>query len=215
MIKAVIFDFDGVLVESVDIKTKAFAKLFAAEGGSIVKKITNYHIKNSGISRFDKFKYIYKYILHKDLTEKKFKCLCHDFSNLVIHKVINAPQVKGAMNFLNKYKSKYKFFIVSATPQGEIIKIIGKRKMASFFETIYGSPISKKDIVRNILSKNKLSPNEVVYIGDALSDYEAACANGVQFIARLSKGKSLLQDMATHKIKDLINLHNVLNKRTF
>ncbi len=35
MIKAIIFDFDGVIVESVDIKTKAFARLFEHGGGMV------------------------------------------------------------------------------------------------------------------------------------------------------------------------------------
>jgi len=47
MIKAIIFDFDGVLVESVDIKTKAFAGLFEHEGDSIVRRVVAYHIKNA------------------------------------------------------------------------------------------------------------------------------------------------------------------------
>ena len=61
MLKAILFDFDGVLVESVDIKTKAFAKLFENEGPEIVNKVVEYHLANGGVSRFKKFDYIYIY----------------------------------------------------------------------------------------------------------------------------------------------------------
>lgn len=60
MINAILFDFDGVLVESVDVKTRAFADLFKDEEDEIVEKVVNYHLKNSGISRYDKFRYYYK-----------------------------------------------------------------------------------------------------------------------------------------------------------
>ena len=58
-LKAIFFDFDGVLVESVDIKTRAFSKLFEREGEDVVKKVIDYHIDNGGVSRYEKFRYIY------------------------------------------------------------------------------------------------------------------------------------------------------------
>jgi len=42
-----------VLVESTDIKTKAFAELFKSEGKAVVKKIVNYHLMNEGVSRYE------------------------------------------------------------------------------------------------------------------------------------------------------------------
>ena len=41
--QAIIFDFDGVLVESVDIKTQAFAGLYQSYGETIVGKVVRYH----------------------------------------------------------------------------------------------------------------------------------------------------------------------------
>jgi len=39
MIQAIGFDFDGVLVESVDIKTRAYAYLFEDEGPEVVQQV--------------------------------------------------------------------------------------------------------------------------------------------------------------------------------
>ena len=69
MVKAIIFDFDGVLVESVDIKTRAFARLFESEENDAVKEIVNYHLGHAGVSRFEKFKYIYNNILQIYIKE--------------------------------------------------------------------------------------------------------------------------------------------------
>ena len=103
MIKAVVFDFDGVLVESVDIKTNAFARLFEEEGESVVERVVEYHLENTGVSRFEKFKYIHKTILKKELSDERFKELCGRFSELVADEVAKAPFVKGAKKFLERY----------------------------------------------------------------------------------------------------------------
>ncbi len=62
MIKAIIFDLDGVILESADIKTKAFLKLFEAFPKH-VDVILDYHVKNMGISRYVKLRHIYNNML--------------------------------------------------------------------------------------------------------------------------------------------------------
>ncbi|BCB96312.1 haloacid dehalogenase [Dissulfurispira thermophila] len=235
MIKAIIFDFDGVLVESVDIKTKAFAKLFESERKEIVEKIVDYHLKNAGVSRFEKFRYIYKEILERELTDEIFKALCKRFSELVVDEVVNAPYVKGAKEFLDAYSVVYDCYIASATPQEEIEEIIKRRNMMRYFKGIYGSPKKKVDIVREILTVNTsslspqssvlspypsilptqsspLSPQSFVYVGDALSDYEATKDNLVNFIARINDNESIFANIDCIKVKDLCRLAEVIKE---
>jgi beta-phosphoglucomutase-like phosphatase (HAD superfamily) len=48
---AIVFDFDGVLVESVDVKTQAFGALYAEYGDRIVEQVKAYHLlKSFGIT---------------------------------------------------------------------------------------------------------------------------------------------------------------------
>ena len=63
--KILVLDFDGVILDSVNIKTKAFEELFQEQPKEIRKKIINYHIKNGGISRYRKFDYFYKNFIKK------------------------------------------------------------------------------------------------------------------------------------------------------
>lgn len=219
MIKAIIFDFDGVLVESVDIKTMAFAKLFESEGNKIVEKVVDYHLKNTGVSRFEKIKYIYKNMLDRELSEESFNNLCLRFAGLVVDEVINAPYVKGAKEFLDGYANNYLCYVVSATPHGEIEEIIKRRHMMSYFKGVYGSPKKKGDIVREILAvssvsspqSSSLSPQFFVYVGDAISDYEAAKANNVNFIARMNDSVTF-PGINCIKINDLTVLSKILEK---
>jgi len=212
MIKAIIFDFDGVLVESVDIKTKAFAGLFEHEGDSIVRRVVAYHIKNAGVSRFEKFRHIYKEMLDRELTEETFDYLCKKFSELVVDEVVNAPYVKGAKEFLENCASLYDCYIASATPHEEMEEIAKRRGIASCFKAIYGAPRKKADIVRTILDRHGLSPEDVVYIGDALSDYLAANENKVFFIARVTNDNSrIFKDADCIKMNDLMNLKEAIS----
>lgn len=211
---AIIFDFDGVLVESVDIKTKAFAKLFEAEGADIVEKVVAYHLENAGVSRFDKFRFFYSEFLKKPLTEDLFQKLGRNFSELVIDEVVKAPYVPGAREFLEGHAAEYQCFIASATPQEEMDEIIRRRQMQGYFKRVYGSPKKKGDIVHEILASFNLalSPQSFVYIGDTLSDYEAAKSNNVAFIARITNDNhTLFEDLDCLKLKDLMNLKEALN----
>ncbi|MDD5045091.1 MAG: HAD-IA family hydrolase [Candidatus Omnitrophica bacterium] len=210
MIKAIVFDFDGVLVESVDIKTNAFARLFEGEGAEIVKQVVDYHLNHTGVSRFEKFRYFYKVLLKRELTEQKFKELCERFSVLVVEEVVKAPYVKGGKEFLDRYSNTYKCFVASATPQREIEDIIEKRKMGRYFAGIHGAPKLKSEAVKEIIEGNRLSAAEIVYVGDAMSDYSAAKDNGVRFIARIKDNEEIFATIDCLRINDLSGLSSIL-----
>jgi hypothetical protein len=82
MIKAIIFDFDGVITESVGVKTEAFKKLFCKHPKHI-GKIIKLHLSHGGLSRFVKFEMIYSDILKRPLSktakinsERPLKLMC-------------------------------------------------------------------------------------------------------------------------------------------
>ena len=211
MIKVIFFDFDGVIVESVDIKTNAFAKLFEREGDNIIKKVVKYHLENTGVSRYEKFRYIYDEILKRPLNDSEFNVLCSKFATLVVDNVLKAPYVKGAKEFLENCASKYECFVTSATPQRELKDIIQKRDLNRFFKSIYGTPTKKSDAVRDVLVSEKIDNNVAVYVGDALSDYKAAMDNSVHFISRINNNETIFAGIDCLKIKDLTNLKTILD----
>jgi phosphoglycolate phosphatase-like HAD superfamily hydrolase len=96
----------------------------------------------------------------------------------------------------------------SATPEGEIREIVAERGLARFFAAVYGSPMSKADILRHILVQNDFAPSEAVFVGDALNDYEAARAVGVAFVARVPVNGDVIfpKDGVTMTVTDLIEL---------
>ena len=95
----IIFDFDGVIKESVDIKTKAFLKLFKKNSPDILKKISDHHIKNGGVSRYKKIPLYIKWC-GLNSNKKIIDQYLNQFSDLVIKNVINSKWVPGIDNFI-------------------------------------------------------------------------------------------------------------------
>ena len=66
MIKTIIFDFDGVILDSNKAKGQAFVKLFKNQNQNIKKKIYDFKNNNIGKSSEYKIKHIIKNILKKN-----------------------------------------------------------------------------------------------------------------------------------------------------
>ncbi len=77
-------------------------------------------------------------------------------------------------------------FLVSATPCGELRKILKARKLTRYFTEIYGAPLNKVEVLRGLLLANRISPNEMLYIGDSPEDQKIAKTLGCNFIGRKS-----------------------------
>jgi HAD superfamily hydrolase (TIGR01549 family) len=181
--QAVFWDFDGVVVDSVDVKTRAFAKMFSQYGPHVEQAVVDYHLANGGISRFQKFRHYYNNILNRSISEEELARLSVEFSSLVYQEVLTAPFVKGALETLEKLKkNKIPCFIVSGTPQEEIVLIVNKRVLSEYFCEVHGSPRVKTEIVHDIIKRFNYSPPNCLFLGDAITDYEAAKENGVHFI---------------------------------
>ena len=215
-VKAIVFDFDGVITESMDIKTKAFAYLFRNYSENILKKIIKLHLDNGGMSRYEKFRIIYKDYLKCNLTKNEEERLGREFSEFCLSKMITCPYVKGAKEFLEANHKKYMFFIVSGTPHDEINHIAQIRQLHKYFIGVWGTPKTKSELLKMILKEYALKPAEVVFIGDATTDYDGAKDAGIRFVARIASGKYNPFESNMFKIEysieDLSSLEDLLSK---
>jgi HAD superfamily hydrolase (TIGR01549 family) len=185
--RAVVFDFDGVILESVDVKTRAFVALFD-RWPEHADEIRRLHLENTGVSRYEKFVRIHRDILGLPLDDAEKERLGRDFGRLIREEMLSCEFVTGARELLERFAVSYTLFVASGTPEEEMREIVSARGLDRFFKAVYGSPASKAEIMRRILTKHELAPNEVVFVGDALSDYEGARAVDVPFVARIPPG---------------------------
>jgi len=190
--EAFFFDFDGVLADSVEVKTEAFAKLYEPYGPEVVAQVIDHHRRHGGMTRTDKFRYYHRDHLGRDLSDEEMAELCQKFSELVVDKVVGAQEIRGAGDFLKKWCSRLSCFVISATPQEEIRQIVRHRGMMGYFDEVLGAPASKKDNLQKLLNQFHLNPSKCCLFGDAESDYRAAHACGVEFIGIVNDADSPL-----------------------
>lgn len=182
-ISAIVFDFDGVILESADVKTEAFCDLYAEHGSDVVAQVRAHHMANLGISRFKKFAWIAENIFGSSLDDTGLRTMGTRFSDLALAKVLAAPFVPGAEAALVALKG-LPMFVASGTPHDELAMIVEKRNLRASFHEVHGTPREKPEIVRDLLDRHQLVADEVLFVGDGMSDYESACAVGTQFLAR-------------------------------
>ena len=209
MIKAIFFDFDGVILESAQIKTKAFGELFSAWPDK-VDEIVTYHIRYAGVSRYVKFRHFYENIVKLPYSKEVETKLGRQYSKLVLEEVKKAPFVAGVEQFLGEYYEKLDLFIVSATPQAELNEIVKLRKLTSFFQKVRGFPPAKEILLKNIMKEYCLAGEDCVYVGDGQSDMEAAMVVGMPFILRKTPENQNIQVM--YHIDDIHQLRERLNE---
>lgn len=201
-IKALFFDFDGVILDSARIKTEAFGELFRRDHPEAVAAIVSYHLEHMGINRYKKFRHIYENILHLPIDVALEDDLGRRFSEIVLEEVMRAPFLLGAKEALETFSEQYRMFIVSGTPEEELIHITEQRGVGVFFDEVRGAPPGKPEIICELLKGSGILPNESIFIGDALSDQRAAEETGLHFIA-VQGGEDDRLSNNQYKVKDL------------
>ena len=186
------WDFDGVIKDSVEVKTHAFKKLFSNLDKILVDKIISHHLDNSGISRFEKMPLYFK-MANLDVNETLIKQYLDRFSFLVKDEVIQSNWVPGAKEYLLKNYLKQDFYLVTATPQFEIEKILDALKISHVFKQVFGAPTKKNEAIRGVISDLNIPPTDAVMIGDASADLQASMANNIDFILRKTDYNKSLQ----------------------
>ena len=180
--QAIIYDFDGVIVDSVAVKSQAFAELYRPYGDEIMKKVVAYHLAYGGLSRYKKIRYFHQTYLGRKVAETELQQLGAKFSRLVLDEVLQARYIDGAREFLADYHREMDFYVCTGTPEQEILEIVERRDLKRFFKAVYGSPALKPAIIRRILTENTYTPENVLFVGDATTDYAAAEETGLPFV---------------------------------
>lgn len=213
MIKNLIYDFDGVICDSVNIKTDAFLELYKNENSVIKSQIKKYHLDNGGVSRFEKIKYFETILLKKKYSKKNIKLLTDYFGELVKGKVISSKYINGVLDFLKINFINSKQFICTGTPEFEIKEILKKREINYLFDGVFGSPNSKTEIINNIITDNSIKNSDCIFFGDTMTDYNASIETGVSFIGIKNKntifpeGTIVINDFNDNKLNS-INYEN-------
>lgn len=177
-------DFDGVVLESVDVKTRAFEALFLDEGREAADRVVAYHEANGGISRYEKFRWAYREVLRRPLSDAQEKALGDRFNALVEEAVSSAEWVPGAREFIASWSAILPLYVASGTPQEELRRVVERRGLTPSFRGVYGSPRGKAEILRMIAADLACPADRLVMVGDSVNDLEGARTAGARFVGR-------------------------------
>lgn len=181
--KIVFWDFDGVIKDSVEVKTAAYIEVFRPYGKEVYDRVKQHHESHGGVSRFDKIP-LYLSWAGEPVTTGKVAELCEYFSRLVVQAVINSPWVPGVYEYLLAHCKQQYFVLVTATPQKEIERILTALNISHCFYKCYGAPTEKTIAINDVLKQLRISPSDAVMLGDSDADYKAALASHVSFMLR-------------------------------
>lgn len=210
---AIFFDFDGVLVDSTETKTNAYRELFKSYGQDVVSKIVAHHQQNGGISRVDKIKYAHKHFIDGPYSERTVAEHAQKYSELVFEKVLKTNWIPGAEQFVKLHSQHLPLYIISGTPEVELVEVVKHRNMGHYFKEVLGSPIRKPEHIRSLVDRYNLDIENCFFIGDALTDYYAAKETGMPFIGIYSevafpKGTTVLPD-CTELMQTMVQFDNM------
>lgn len=185
-IKVLVFDFDGVIVDSNKLKYDAFFELFPTEDKS-QKIIKETLLKYREKSRFFIIEEIIQRLKNNKTSQiSTFKTnidyYAEKYRSIVEKGAVECDEIPGAKESLKILSLHFPLYINSTTPLQSLKIILRERKLLHFFKDVYGSPHSKIQNLASILEKESVSGKETLIIGDGHSDREAALHFGCVFI---------------------------------
>lgn len=198
------FDFDGVIKDSVHCKGLAFSSLFSKYGDALMKRIEAHHKNNPGVPRSEKIA-VYLTWAGEFNNPTTVKDYCTKFATISTRATINAPWIPGVKNYLESNHKKQKIILVSAIPKQELIYIISQLNIKSYFCQTFGFPTTKENAIRQALKKHDCDNTNAVFIGDTLTDWQAADSCSVDFVYRGRKTIHTNSELSTcDSINDFI-----------
>ncbi len=207
VVDLIVFDFDGTICESADVKTEAFYQLYLEEyGEGFAASVRDYHLRYAGVSRYDKITYYEEEMLGRPCTEERMNEVADRFGDIVRDRVIASPLVPGVAEFFASYRGKVPMLVASATPTDELRQIVAARDIADWFDEVEGSPALKGDIITTFLSERATAAHRTVMVGDQFSDLDAANSAGVLSVAYRPPHEERLFDGDIHVIDHFVHL---------
>jgi HAD superfamily hydrolase (TIGR01549 family) len=208
MIKQILFDFDGVIIDSMDVRDFGFRYIFRNYPEKLVEELIQYHRYNAGLSRYVKIRYFYEKLLGTSIDDDKINLLAEEFSKIMKDKLTDESiLINETVEFIQSIYKTIPLHIVSGSDEIELNFLCNALGLKEYFVTIEGSPTPKNDLVSKIMKTYDYEPKETLLIGDSINDYEAAKKNHLYFVGfnniNLKKVSDVYADIIDKSILEL------------
>lgn len=205
--KHIVFDFDGVLFNSNPLKNECFYSIARQFKFSQIEEFMKYCASAGGVTAEARFDHYLTKICRKDVFDKEELTLSY---RSLVRKALAESEPFERMNELECLKQNFTLSIISGGNIDEIYNLLRLHNYLHIFDgLVLGNPKSKLDNFRYFCEQH--NPDECIYVGDSMLDYELASKFGMGF--RFIYGWSDVQNYetipklaSTKKYKDLSGL---------
>ena len=181
--EAIVFDFDGTLIQSAEAKHEAFYRLFPDEAPYREIVASTLRTDPDG-SRHDVIPRMVEAMAMRGLALPPGQSPIDRIGAYAqaIHAIqAKVPECPGASDLLRALHRHATLYVSSNTPEVDLATLIEKRGWNSYFAGWFGHPRNKKETLATIVAKHGGDPKRVAVVGDGESDELAAAAVGCHF----------------------------------
>lgn len=181
--KTIVFDCDGVLLNSNKTKVQAYYNVAKRMGGTDqqAQAFVDYHIAKGSYPRNGKIKYYLKEIVKKTETPELMQQYLDTFDQILDESLMECELADGFLE-LKAYTKNTKWMVLSGGDQTGLRNIFQRRNLTQYFECgIFGGP----DIKEDVLAREQANGNiqlPALFVGDSKYDHQASTGAGLDFI---------------------------------
>jgi len=215
VIKCLVFDFDGVLVDSNAVKRSAYCDVFASL--NVDRAVVEQEMLG-GFRTGDRYQVIERILRHlmdrglvptiaplAELVERcadQYNRICESFA-------ATCREVPGASIVLPRLAREYALYVNSGTPEEPLRRIVQARGWTEQFRDVLGAPQTKIENLRRVLDREKVEGFQVLCVGDRREDLDAALDCGCGFVGVRSDENDFDRESVL-LMKDLSALEEVM-----
>ena len=203
MIRLVLFDFDGTLVDSNALKRACMRAIVADLPGGLAALEKARRLGGNRYRLFAEAARLLDPCGEPSAIARRGRALAAAYTRCCARAIAAAPERRGARAALAALKARgIKIWVNSATPHSDLLAIVRGRGLLAWLDGVLGGPASKTANLRAALAAEGVAPRQALLVGDGPDDLEAARALGTLFVAitaenRLAgKGPFAMRDLA-------------------
>jgi phosphoglycolate phosphatase-like HAD superfamily hydrolase len=208
VVRAAVFDFDGTLVQSANIKRQAYVEVVATlpDAQPLLRDILQGPAPGD---RYAVFAELERRLQAKRLAAPPAGALAAAYTRYCDDAIGRAADVPGAAACLRQLSSAgVRLHLVSRTPTEHLRTQAALRPWGPAFAAINGSPKPKRATLAAVASE--FGADSVVMVSDDLADAEAALGVGCRFVGVQSAGSETTDFGDLPVVNDLTALPAIL-----
>jgi phosphoglycolate phosphatase-like HAD superfamily hydrolase len=185
MTACVVFDFDGVLVDSNAVKRRAYRDIFAdaPESEAVVEAVLQ---SDTDDDRFGVIRAILRGLNREGHATAEQDLLVAEYgeryNTICEEHAATCSEVRGASSALARLAKSHPLYIISATPEVPLRRIVKRRDWSRYFREVLGRPRTKGENLARVIRREGIKGERIVFVGDGRRDLDAAREVGCRFV---------------------------------